>query len=438
MSLRTVIDEILGDELPLRLKAYDGTDVGPADAPATVVVKNRNALRRIVQAPGELGFARAFVAGDIDIEGDLYAALSVQDHMQDVNVGPKALVALARHLGRDALRPVPPPPEEARVRGRRHSRRRDADAIAHHYDVSNDFYRAFLGRTMTYSCAVFEDGMDDLDRAQENKYELICRKLALRPGQRLLDIGCGWGGMVIHAARHHGVSAVGVTVSRRQADLAAQRVAEAGLADRVEIRFQDYRDITDGPFDAISSIGMFEHVGVSRLKDYFGQLKTLVPEGGRLLNHQITRPPFKRAALERAGFMNRYVFPDGELMEIGKLVSAMQDCGFEVRHDESLREHYARTLRHWVANLEANWDLAVAETSLGRARTWRLYMAGAAVNFEANKTQIHQVMAINLDAGEGMSGLPMRPDWENLGPLSTPAGLPARANGHDRGTVASR
>jgi cyclopropane-fatty-acyl-phospholipid synthase len=266
-----------------------------------------------------------------------------------------------------------------------------------------------LGPSLTYSCAVWRDPSASLEEAQAEKHELVCRKLALGPGMRLLDVGCGWGGMVLHAAEHHDVRAVGVTVSARQADLAAKRVAEAGLADRVEIRLQDYRDVSDGPYDAISSIGMFEHVGLSQLRVYFERLRTLLRPQGRLLNHAIARPPGDRPRFARAGFIDRYVFPDGELHEIGAVVSAMQEEQLEVRHLESLREHYALTLRRWVANLEASWDAAVLAAGLARARIWRLYMAGAALNFEAGRTQVHQVLTVRADRGD--SGIPLRPAY---------------------------
>ena len=289
---------------------------------------------------------------------------------------------------------------------------RDRAAVSHHYDVSNDFYRLVLGPSLTYSCAVFTDDDTSLEQAQANKYELVARKLSLRKGMRLLDVGCGWGGMALHAAQHHEVHAVGVTVSRRQVELAEKRVVEAGLAGQVDIRNQDYRLIDDGPYDAISSIGMFEHVGESRLAEYFERLFALLRPGGRLLNHGISRPPGEKAAISRGGFIYRYVFPDGELHEVGRVVSIMQEAGFEVRHVESLREHYAKTLRCWVANLEANWDEAVRLVGEARARIWRLYMAGSAVNFEANRTQIHQVLGVKPD-GSG-SGMPLRPWWEPL------------------------
>jgi cyclopropane-fatty-acyl-phospholipid synthase len=298
------------------------------------------------------------------------------------------------------------------LRGRRHSPARDRAAVSHHYDVSNEFYRLVLGPSLTYSCAVFHDESDTLEDAQAHKHELICRKLELAEGDRLLDVGCGWGSMLLHAARHHGIRGVGVTLSQRQAELARKRVAEAGFSDQIEIRVQDYRHVDDGPYDAISSVGMFEHVGQAKLGGYFRQLHRLLRPGGRLLNHGITRPGGGRAQLARRGFVNRYVFPDGELVEIGEVLSRMGRAGFEVRHEESLREHYDLTLRHWLANLESDWDAAVAESSPGRARVWRLYMAGAAADFVTGRTQVHQVLAVRPEPG-GASGVPLRPRFED-------------------------
>ncbi len=401
--------EVFGGAEKVAVDCYDGSRVGPADPPATIGIRSPDALRRIVASPGELGFGRAYVAGDIDIDGDVYAALQLRDGVPDLRVAARLWASLARVVGPSALRRLPAPPEEARLHGRRHSRQRDAAAIAHHYDVSNEFYRLVLGPSMTYSCAVWHSARTSLEKAQAAKYELVCGKLGLRPGMRLLDVGCGWGGMVRHAAKHHGVTAVGVTISERQADWASKAVAEDGLADQVEIRVQDYRDIPDGPYDAISSIGMFEHVGLSRLGEYFTSLYLLLAPGGRLLNHGISRPAGERARFGRTSFIDRYVFPDGELHEVGTVVSQLQHRGFEVRHLENLREHYALTLRAWVRNLEKNWDAAVEQAGAPRARIWRLYMAGSALNFEAGRTQVHQVLAVKPDGGR--SAMPLRPDW---------------------------
>ncbi|GMR01721.1 MAG: cyclopropane-fatty-acyl-phospholipid synthase family protein [Acidimicrobiia bacterium] len=412
MALESFIKGWLGSDLPVRIKAFDGTDVGPKDAAATVTIRSRDALSRMVTAPGELGVARAYVAGDIDIEGDIYTVLELRRRLPEVKLTPREIRDLVRLIGvRSLRRPTPPPEEHRRSRGRLHTRGRDSEAVSYHYDVSNDFYRLVLGPSLTYSCAVFEDATDTLEAAQANKYELICRKLGLRPGMRLLDIGCGWGGMALHAAQHHGVEAVGVTISRNQVDLATKRVADAGLTDRIDIRLQDYREIDDGPFDAISSIGMFEHVGLARLGTYFAQVKDLLVPGGRVVNHAISRAePPQSTRLHRSSFIDRYVFPDGELHEVGSTISALQDRGMEVRHMENLREHYALTLRRWVANLEANWDEAVADAGVGRARVWRLYMAGSAVMFEDGRIHVDQVLAVKTP-DTGASGMPLRPAW---------------------------
>jgi cyclopropane-fatty-acyl-phospholipid synthase len=412
MALAPLVDEVLGGDLPLAVEAYDGSRAGPDDATTTLVVRSPDALSRILTAPGELGIARAYVAGDLDIDGDIWELLALRDRMPKVQLAPRTLLRLVGELGGwRQVRRLAPPEVEVRLHGRRHSRARDAAAISHHYDVSNAFYRLVLGPSLTYSCAVFHDPADSLEQAQANKYELICRKLGLEPGMRLLDVGCGWGGMVLHAAARHGVRAVGVTISKRQAELAEKRVVEAGLSDVVEIRLQDYREIEDGPFDAISSIGMFEHVGEARLAEYFGRLRALLQPQGRLLNHGISHPPGLKARLPRRSFANRYVFPDGELHEVGRVVSLTQQTGFEVRHMETLREHYGLTLRRWVANLEAAWADAVEEVGEARARVWRLYMASSAVNFEGGRTQIHQILAAPT-TDDGNSGLPLRPTFE--------------------------
>jgi cyclopropane-fatty-acyl-phospholipid synthase len=410
-GLAAAIAGFLGTDIPIPLECYDGSRLGPTAGSTRIVVRSPKALRYVLTGLGELGFARAYVAGELDVEGDMFEALTLRDNLPDVKVTPREWVLLARAAGLDGLRPLPPPPEEIRQRGRRHSKERDAAAIAHHYDVSNDFYRIILGSSMTYSCAVFAGPDTTLEAAQAAKYELVSRKLALRPGMRLLDVGCGWGGMVMHAAREHGVSAVGVTLSTRQAEWARAAAREAGLADRVEIRVQDYRDIVDGPFDAISSIGMFEHVGAAKLDEYFTRLYALLTPGGRLLNHGIARRPGPSPAFARRGFIDRYVFPDGELHEVGSVVSRIQTAGFEARNVEGLREHYAQTLRHWVANLEAHWDEAVSLVGVGRARVWRLYMAASAINFDAGRTNIYQVLAVKEHA-DGRSDMPRRPDWE--------------------------
>jgi cyclopropane-fatty-acyl-phospholipid synthase len=413
-GLAAALGRFLGDNPPIAISCYDGSRIGADDSDTTLFVRSPDALRYVLTAPGEIGIARAYVSGLIDVEGDMFAALELRRAIPDVRIGPSDWLELAKVAGISSLRPLPPPPEEARLRGRRHSKERDAAAIAHHYDVSNDFYRVVLGPSMTYSCAVWPSADSTLETAQSSKYELVSRKLGLEPGMRLLDVGCGWGGMVMHAARHHGVRAVGITLSHEQADWAQRAVREAGLDGRIEIRVQDYRDLNDGPFDAISSIGMFEHVGAARLDGYFASLYKLVRPGGRLLNHGISRPaqPRGRARFAHRSFIDRYVFPDGELHEVGSVVSRIQHAGFEARHVEGLREHYALTLRAWVRNLEAAWPEAVAEVGAGRARVWRLYMAASAVLFEAGNTQIHQVLAVRAENGK--SGFDLRPSYEPM------------------------
>ena len=430
MTLASVLADFVEGDIPIAIEAYDGSRAGPADARATVVIVRPDAVSRVLTRPGELGIARAYVTGDLDIRGDVFALLEFAADAGGLRLDPKRLTGLLRATGLGSLRPLPPPPEEARLRGGVHTRRRDRAAITHHYDVSNAFYRLVLGESMTYSCAVFDDRNDTLEQAQQSKYELISRKLGLAPDMRLLDVGCGWGGMVLHAAGRHGVRGVGVTLSHEQEELATKRIAEAGLTDRIDIRLQDYRDVRDGPFDAISSIGMFEHVGRARMQEYFTRLYDLLRPGARLLNHAIGRPGYPQPDTRRgrttatarriasaAGsrtmskiqseFMQRYVFPDGELHEVGVVVAMLQETGFEVRHVETLREHYALTLRRWVANLETNWDAAVAEVGAGRARVWRLYMAASALGFERGDLQIHQVLAVRPDGGR--SEMPLRP-----------------------------
>jgi cyclopropane-fatty-acyl-phospholipid synthase len=410
-NLGRLLEEYLGPDLPLGVRAYDGTELGPPDAKATIVVRSPDALRRILTRPGELGFARAYVAGDVDIEGDIFELFRLQERIPSPHFGPRELARIVRSLRLRDLRPLRPPPEEMpKRRFGLHTIRRDAESVQHHYDVSNRFYELVLGPAMTYSCALFDPPEANLAEAQAAKHELICRKLGLQPGMRLLDVGCGWGAMARHAATHHGVEVVGVTISPAQLEWGRARVEADGLADRIDLRLQDYREVTDGPFDAISSVGMFEHVGAERMQIYFERLHELLAPGGRLLNHAISRPADQPPGIDADSFVGRYVFPDGELIEVGTVVTAMQRAGFEARHVEDLREHYARTLRHWVANLEEHWDEAVAEVGANRARIWHLYMAGSSAGFEADRIQIHQVLGVKPNA-DGTSGMPNRPDW---------------------------
>ncbi|AWK09051.1 cyclopropane-fatty-acyl-phospholipid synthase family protein [Streptomyces spongiicola] len=426
--LTALAEELLGEPPPIRIRAWDGSESGPADGPV-LVVRHRRALRRLLWKPGELGLARGWVAGEIDVEGDLYEALGRLAGMlwERSEPGPglrslgdprfrSAVRELAALAGPRCWLPVPPPPEEvAGRRGPLHTRTRDRQAISHHYDVGNAFYEQVLGPSMVYSCAYWRDG-GSLEDAQRDKLDLVCRKLALREGDRLLDVGCGWGSMALHAAREYGARVTGVTLSREQAAYARKRIAEEGLTDRIEIRVQDYRDVKDGPYDAISSIGMAEHVGSVRYREYADVLHGLLRPGGRLLNHQIARRPEQdEAAYHVDDFIDAYVFPDGELAPLGRTLSILEQAGFEARDVESLREHYALTLRAWVANLESDRERAVRHSSPGRARIWRLYMAASAVSFERNRIGVNQILAVRCRDGGG-SGLPLRArGWTETG-----------------------
>ncbi|MCX4692967.1 cyclopropane-fatty-acyl-phospholipid synthase family protein [Streptomyces sp. NBC_01408] len=433
--LAAVAEILLGAPLPVRIRAWDGSEAGPPGAPL-LAVHDRRALRRVLWKPGELGLARAWVAGELTVEGDLYAVLervagllwerppetaAVEPPAGDEAPArpPAGLTALLRDpVRRAALRelvtlagPLPPPPppaeEVARHSGPRHTKVRDRAAISHHYDVGNTFYERVLGPSMVYSCAYWSPG-STLEEAQRDKLGLVCRKLGLRAGDRLLDVGCGWGSMALHAAREYGVRVTGVTLSREQAAYARKRVADEGLADLVEIRIQDYRDVRDGPYDAISSIGMAEHVGSERYRQYARTLYALLRPGGLLLNHQIARRPAPDEEAYRIDrFIDAYVFPDGELSPLGTTVGELERAGFEVRDVEALREHYALTLRAWVARLEEHWDEAVRLSSPGRARVWQLYMAACALGFERARLGVNQVLAVKPAAG-GDSGLPLR------------------------------
>jgi cyclopropane-fatty-acyl-phospholipid synthase len=325
-------------------------------------------------------------------------------------------MAWARTLGPKTFVPPPLPAQEVVPswrRGLRHSRDRDAESISYHYDVSNAFYERVLGPSMTYTCACFPAEDSTLEEAQAHKYDLVARKIGLQPGMRLLDVGCGWGGMVRHAAKNYGVSVLGVTLSREQATWAQHRIKAEGLDDIAEVRHSDYRDVRERDFDAVSSIGLIEHIGVKNYPAYFSFLRSRLRPEGRLLNHGITRPDNQHAGLPRRGFIGRYVFPDGELTGSGDIVRAMEDAGFEVQHQENLRIHYAKTLTGWCDNLVTNWDACVAEAGLPVAKVWGLYMAGSRLGFDRNRIQLHQVLAVNTPVSGG-AAFPLRPDWGSL------------------------
>jgi cyclopropane-fatty-acyl-phospholipid synthase len=410
--LADVVSQTFGRP-PVLISAYDGSTSGPADADIRLTLRSPAALSYLITAPSSVGMARAFVSGELEIEGDLYDALAVLWNDRVGRLSWADRIEVARNLDPKAFRWVEPPAEEYGVRrfkhGFRHSKERDAQAISHHYDVSNRFYEWVLGPSMTYTCACYPTAESTLEEAQEHKYDLVARKLDLKPGMRLLDVGCGWGGMVRHAAKHYGVRAIGVTLSRQQAEWASKAIAEDGLTEVAEVRFDDYRHVEESNFDAVSSIGLTEHIGAANLASYFRFLHSRLRPEGRLLNHCITRPTTKEPTHIR-GFIDRYVFPDGELEGVGRIISEMQDNGLEVRHEENLREHYARTLHGWCDNLAANWEDAVREVGLGRAKVWALYMAGSRLGFERRTIELHQVLGVRVSP-DGSSGMPLRPDW---------------------------
>jgi cyclopropane-fatty-acyl-phospholipid synthase len=437
-TLIDLIERQTGGPIPVAVRAWDGSVAGPDDAVLTITLARARALRWLLWSPGELGAARAYVAGDLDFDGDLLEALS---HPRMIEAATRArghggrnlagwlrLVGLARRnavLGAALAAPA----DEIRLRGRLHSRRRDAAAIRHHYDVGDAFYRLILGSSMVYSCGFWSADPSEeytVDDAQRDKLDLVCGKLGLSPGQRLLDVGCGWGGLVVHAASHYGVQAVGVTVSAGQVAVARERAAAAGVADLVEIRLQDYRDVNDRSFDAIASVGMAEHLGAQQYPQYCDRVLRLLRPGGRLLHHQITAADPASASQRRHGFIGRYVFPDGELRPLGQVVGALEHAGLEVCDVEGLREHYLLTLTAWEANLTAQWSNACRASTPTKARIWRLYLLGSAAAFATGRISVHQVLACR-PAGDGRPVLSrlrstwmpgVQPSW----PASEPAG----------------
>lgn len=414
MTMAQVFATLVGEVPGLQVRAWDGSRSGAAGG-RVLHLHDRRALDHLLTTTSsELGLARAYLSGALSIDGmdeaDPYPELVLlRDQVRPTPPGPSDLPRLATAVGAVRPRPAPLPAEETPTRARRlatglrHGRRRDATAIAHHYDVSNRFYELLLGPSMTYTCAVYPGEDATLEEAQAHKHDLVCRKLGLQPGMRLLDVGCGWGGMVRHAVQHYGVSALGVTLSRQQALWGQQMLERAGLGERAEIRHCDYRDVTERGFDAISSIGLTEHIGVRAYPAYFAFLRDRLRDEGRLLNHCITWADNRHRPMSRTAFVERYVFPDGELAGSGRIVTEIEDAGLEVRHHENLREHYARTCQDWGANLTRHWAECVAEAGIGRARVWGLYLAGSRLNFERQGMGLHQVLAVRTSE-HGVSG----------------------------------
>ncbi len=380
-------------ERPFEVEFWDGTRL-----PATqsngggphFTVRSPQAVAHALRAPGQLGIGRAYVSGMLEVD-DVDAALKLLDTWQPPPL-PKAdrarlAVAAVRAVG--LTRPPSPPPVELRPRGKRHSRERDARAVRHHYDVGNEFFALFLDESMTYSCAVFSRGAQTLEEAQFQKLDLVCKKLDIQPGQRVLDVGCGWGSFTRHAAQHYGAEVVGITLSEPQAALARQKAAEAGLADKIDIRVMDYRELAGDRFDAIASIGMVEHVGAANIDLYASQLAGLLAPGGQLLNHGIAR--LRMGDPEAGPFSERYVFPDGAPLHLSRVTLALERAGLEVHHVEDFRLDYAETLRHWVNNLDDSLDEAVRLGGPERVRVWRLYLRAARNGFLSGFTSIFQV-----------------------------------------------
>jgi cyclopropane-fatty-acyl-phospholipid synthase len=410
---------------------WDGTHLPAVVRPTfSLILKNPGTLRRMFTLPIELSLGEAFIYGDFDLEGDLFSAFSLIDEITARTFSPSDIVALTRDLlalpRPDSTRRFGRGP--ARLRGVLHSRERDRAAIEYHYDVGNDFYSLWLDRHMQYSCAYFPTGTEALETAQERKMEHLCRKLRLQPGERLLDIGCGWGGLTMYAARNYGVRVLGVTLSQKQADYANRAIVRADLGHRASVKLRDYRDLGAESFDKIVSVGMFEHVGRSHLPEYFAQVYRLLKPGGLFLNHGISRrasvqyaitpsqklccPPsqlatkssswqkfIERNVLGSGTFVWRYIFPDGELTPVSEVNTLAESAGFEVYDVENLREHYALTLRHWVNRLEAHRVEAIKAVGEVTYRTWRLYMSASAHGFESGNINVNQTLLAKMDKG---------------------------------------
>jgi cyclopropane-fatty-acyl-phospholipid synthase len=389
--LRAQLERTL-PERPFSVELWDGTRIAATNgAGPTFRVRSPKAVAHALRAPGQLGLGRAYVSGEIEVD-DLDAVLALLGSWQPPPVDRPARARLALAAARASGLQLPRvPASELKPRGRRHSSERDARAVRHHYDLPVEFFALFLDDSMTYSCGLFSRGATTLEEAQEAKLELVCKKLGLRPGERVLDVGCGWGSFPIHAAARHDVEVLGITLSAPQAERARQRVAELGLSERVEIRVADYRELDERPFDAIASIGMVEHVGANKIDLYADRLAALLRPGGRLLNHGIAR--LRHGEPEAGPFSERYVFPDAAPLHLSRILSAVERAGLETRHLEGLREDYATTLSHWIARFDERLDDAVRLAGPERARVWRLYLRAARNGFQTGFTSVYQVLA---------------------------------------------
>lgn len=423
-----ILDQLFPPPRTFGVRLWDGSELMAAGKPAfSLVFNNPSAIRQMLTPPIELSLGEAFIHGDFDIEGDIFSAIGFIDDISTRAFKPGGVARLAREMF-SMPRPLHRQPEgrsPAQLSGVRHSRERDRQAIQYHYDVGNDFYALWLDKRMQYSCAYFAIGTEDLDTAQEHKLEHICRKLRLKPTERLLDIGCGWGGLAMLAAEKYQVQVTGVTLSKNQAAYANERIANAGLGERVSIVLQDYRDLGSEMFDKIVSVGMFEHVGQDHLEEYFTQAYRLLKPGGLFLNHGISQRAsarnhgkadqdgrqestwqqfLDRRLVGNGSFMQRYVFPDGELVPVSLAATIAEETGFEVRDVENLREHYALTLRQWVNRLEKRRDEAIASAGETAYRIWRLYMSACVHGFESGLLNVNQILLLKPDGGK--SSLP--------------------------------
>jgi cyclopropane-fatty-acyl-phospholipid synthase len=417
-KLSALLTPLLGAELPVRIRAWDGSEAGPAGAPL-LHVTSRRALRRLLWQPDELGIAQAYITGELDVPG---GAAELADGLRRVwqqaragQAGPVALTGrqkfaaalLALRLGALGRRPTVPS-SQAKLTGALHTRARDRAAIAHHYDLSNEFYALLLDPTMAYSSAYYESPTSTLAQAQQAKLDLICRKLGLAPGMRLLDVGCGWGSLSLHAAEHYGVRVLGVTLSSQQHEFVSKRLAERGLEDLVEVRVQDYRELAEPPFDAVSSIEMGEHVGEHNYPSYAATLYGHLLPTGRLLLQQMSRRT--DAAPGGGPFIESYIAPDMHMRPLSETLGFLERAGFEIRDVQALREHYVRTVQDWLATFEDRYADAVAMVGTELARVWRLYLVGGGLSFEEGRMGVDQILAVRrTEAGE--SAMPPTPRW---------------------------
>jgi cyclopropane-fatty-acyl-phospholipid synthase len=411
-----LLDELFGaDGQTVGVRLWDGSLwPDPAPRPVTILLQHPGALREMLLPGTELGMGEAYIYDDIDLVGNVELVFGLAERLTESIGSPRAKLRLARDLlrlpaGQGQLHSGRRGP--AQLSGDRHSVERDRQAVRYHYDVSGSFYQLWLDQRMVYSCAYFASEEDSLDVAQEHKLDYICRKMRLKPGQRILDIGCGWGGLVIYAAQHYGVDATGITLSQPQADLANERIASAGLADRCRVQVRDYREVqAPEGYDALVSVGMFEHVGEALLGAYFRRAWELLRPAGVFLNHGIATCTASKPTSGKS-FQDAYVFPDGELVPINVTLRAAEGAGLEVRDVESLREHYALTLRHWVRRLEAQHEVALRFVDEPTYRVWRLYMSSSAYGFAMGKISVYQTLLVKSDSA-GRSDLPLRrEDW---------------------------